>query len=226
MQPSTTVPVPAPHTAPVTRPPRAWALTGAAGGLTGLAGLFACAELTAPAEGLLGDNAALAATLAGRGGYVWAYQVVCAVTALCLAVFAAGLRRSLAAHVPAASLLPGLAAAGVGAVAVLVLVGGGIATELFWALDAGADPDAIVAQLAVYDTLAWVWAGGGLAAGAVAVAGFRHGAVGRWFAGTSAALAALVGATQLYPVQYIALVPAGLWVILAGVVFAARPRTN
>ena len=134
------------------------------------------------------------------------------------------MRRHLVAQEPATSLVPSLAAAGLGLVVVMLTVGGGIATELYWALDDGTwDPDTIRGYIGIYDTMAWVWGGAGLTAAAVAVGGFKHGSVGRPFAVFSAVAAVLIAATQLTPVQYIALVPAALWIVAAGVRFAIRP---
>ena len=64
--------------------------------------------------------------------------------------------------------------------AVMTLVGTGISTEMFHALrhTDEVDPDTVAAQLAIYNTMAWVWAGGLLTTGAIAVAG-RHGSVSR-----------------------------------------------
>ncbi|PZG21285.1 hypothetical protein C1I95_07960 [Micromonospora craterilacus] len=214
--------------APV-RQPRAWALTGTVGGLVGLVGIFATATLTAPAEQFRGDNAQYVAALAGTG-YVWAHQVVTVVAIVCLAIFAAGLRRYLGAQEPAGSLVPMLAATGVGLVLVGLLIGGGISTELFFSLGSAEeyDPDVIAPQLTIFATMAWLWGGIGLTAGAVAVGGLRHGSVSRWFAVFSAVIALLVAATQLAPVQYIALVPGGIWVVVAGLAlaFGQHPQTG
>ncbi len=220
--PAVTAAVPPPAAAPPAG--RGWALSGVAGGLAGLAGLFGAAQLTAPGLGLHADNVAFAAALAGRAPYVWAFQVVCVVAAIGIAVFAAGLRRHLIAQEPADSLVPALAVAGLGLVVVMLTVGGGIATELYWALDDGTwDPDTVRGYIGLYDTMAWVWGGAGLTAAAVAAGGLRNGTVGRPFAVFSAVLAVLIAGTQIAPVQYIALVPAALWIVAAGVRFAIRP---
>src|SRR3546814_12513248 len=92
---------------------------------------------------------------------VWLWQVLSTAAALGVAVFAAGLRRRLASQAPADSLVPTLAAAGLASVAVMLLVGGGISTELFWALmqESGeADPDTLVANLGTFTTTGRDWA--------------------------------------------------------------------
>jgi hypothetical protein len=211
---------------PTTSTRRGWAVAGALGGAVGIAGLLFTSGVTLPGQDHIGDNAAFAAAVADRSWYVWAAQVVCGLTAVCLAVFAAGLRRHLSTQEPAHSLVPALAVAGLGLTVVMLTVGGGISTELYWALQDVPkwDPDTIAAQMPIYNTMAWVWAGVGLTAAAVAVGGFRHGSVGKPFAVFSAVVAVLVAATQLFPVQYMALLPGALWVVVAGVRFTVRPQ--
>jgi hypothetical protein len=211
----------------VQRTGRGWTLAGAAGGLVGLVGLFAGTSLTADVGDGINDNALVVAAVAGQRGYVWSTQVVCFAVAALLLVFAAGLRRHLAAQEPAGSLVPAVAAGGVGLVAVLLVVGGGICTELYWALGEPQrwDPDTIAGLVEVYNTLPWLWAGAGIAAGAVAVGGLRHGSAARWLAVVSGICAVLVTATQAFPAQYGALFPGTVWVLVAGIGFAATgPR--
>jgi hypothetical protein len=83
----------------------------------------------------------------------------------------------------------------------------------------------VAANLAVYNTMGWVWAGVGLAAGAVAVAGLRHDSVGRKLAWFSAVMAGLVALLQLIPLQYLAALPAALWLIVVGVAMSRSPRS-
>ncbi|MEV4516035.1 hypothetical protein AB0K00_44635 [Dactylosporangium sp. NPDC049525] len=204
--------------------PRSWALTGALGGLAGAVGLFLGANLTADVGDGIKDNAQLVAAIVAHRDLVWLNQVSCVLAAACLVVFAAGLFRHLAVQEPAGSLVPAVAAAGVGLVAVATLVGGGICTELYWALGEPErwDPDTIAAMVEVYNTTAWLWAGAGLSAAAVAVGGFRHGSSSRWLAAVSALLALLVAATQAFPAQYGALFPGALWVLVAGLGLGLR----
>lgn len=87
--------------------------------------------------------------------------------------------------------MPQLAAAGFWLTVGMLTVGGGISTELYWALNKVKhwDGDTIAAHTAIYNTMAWLWAGIGLTAAAVAVGGFRNGSVGRAFAVFSAVAA-------------------------------------
>ena len=78
------------------------------------------------------------------------------------------------------------------------------------------DPDTISAHLAIYNTLAWVWAGGLLTTGAMAVAGLRHGSVSRRLGRFAAVISVLVALTQVLPIQYLAVLPMSIFLIVCG----------
>jgi len=204
-----------------------WAWAGALAGVCGLA-LFVIAPMVVETSGaVMADNLVLATELQGSGGIVWAVQVLTSLAAALLVVFGAGLRRRLVEQEPVASLLPTVAFAGTLLTATMALVGGGISTELFWYLSrdvADSDPDTVAAALTVFSTMPWVWAGLGLSAGAVALASLRHGSVQRWIGWTSAVLAVLVLATQMFPVQYLALLPGSIWLLATGIGLIRRER--
>ena len=213
---------------PTTTDGAGWAWSGVAAGVCGLA-TFVLAPMVVSewSDELMSDNSLLATELADSEAIVWATQVLTSLTALLLVVFAAGLRRRLAAQEPVGSLLPTVAFSGALLTAAMSLAGGGISTELFWSLtqDVGAtDPDNLGAHLAIFNTIPWVWAGMGLTAGAVAVAALRHGSVQRWIGWVSVVFAGLVLATQLIPGQYMALLPGSLWLVVAGIGLARRER--
>jgi len=205
---------------------RGWAWAGALAGIAAI-GMIVVTGGVAVTEEALADNALVLDEVIDADGYVWAFQVLCSAAALGVVIFAAGLRRKLAAQAPADSLLPALAAAGLASVAMMLLVGGGISTELFWSLvqDAGkADPDTIGAHLAIFNTMSWVWAGIGLTTGAVAVAAIRHGSLPRWLGWVSAVVTVLVVLTQLVPLQYMAAFVGAPWLVVAGVGLARAER--
>ncbi len=172
--------------------------------------------------GVVADNAALADAVTGSAPLVWGQQVVTTVVAGCLLVFAAGLRRYLGRQEPAGSLVPAVAAAGVTVTAAAVFVGGGLSTEMFFALtgDQPFDPDTVGAHVTFHNTIAWLWGALALSAGAVAYGGLRRGSVGRLLTGFSAVMALLLVACQAFPVQYAAVVPGGLWLLVAGISLA------
>jgi uncharacterized membrane protein YoaK (UPF0700 family) len=216
-----------PRTVPPTAAPgTAWAWSGALGGLVGLVGLLGTGNLYDAATGAVTDNAVLTAAVAGNAHLIWVQQAVCAVVVACLVVFAAGFHRHLAAREPRGSLVPVVAAGGVLLTAAAVLVGGGLATEMYWALTGPNrfDADTVGAQVTFYNTIAWLWGPLGLAAGATAVAGFRRRVVGRPTAVFSALMAVLLVATQAVPAQYAAVVPGALWLVVTGAALALGAR--
>jgi hypothetical protein len=200
---------------------RLWAWCGIGAGLLGLVGFFLTGGVAVDTDALA-DNQLVAEAVTDAAAWVWAYQVVTVATAILVAVFAAGLFRKLSQQGPAQSLSPMLAVSGLLLVSAMSLVGGGICTEMFWGLTrdtAELDADTVAAQMAIFNTMGWVWAGAGLAAGAVAVAGLRHGAVSRALGIGSVVAAGLIALTNLVPLQYMALVPGALWLIAAGISF-------
>jgi hypothetical protein len=213
------------------RPPatagKGWARAGALAGLAATVAFLVSSGIAPQDEALFADNALLAEKIIDQDAIVWMFQVLTVVAAGGIAVFAAGLRRKLAAQAPAESLLPAVAAAGLASVAAMLLVGGGISTELFWHLaqDYGkSDPDTIVANLAIFDTIAWVWAGLGLTTGSVAVAALRHGSLPRWLGWVSAVATVLIALTQLVPLQYMAAFVGAPWLLVAGLGLARQER--
>lgn len=206
---------------------RGWAWAGLTAGI-GAFGLFLgpAAALSTTTEAYR-DNALVLAELDGRANWVWAFQTGTFALALLVVIFGIGLRRRLAGQAPAGSLLPDLSALGLALVAALLLVGGGISTEMFHALRHAdeVDPDTIGAHMALYNTLAWVWAGGILTSGAVAVAGLRHASVGKGLARFAAVMTFLIAVTQALPFQYLAVAPVALFLIVCSIsMLRTEPR--
>lgn len=203
---------------------RRWAVCGIAAGVLGFSQFFLTGPLIVPTE-YLADNQLIADALTDKAPFVWMYQVVGVATAMLIAIFAAGLFRRLSQQGPAQSLAPMVAVGGLFLVSAMQLVGSGICTEMFHGLRQDTnelDPDTLAAQMAILNTMPWVWVGAGLAAGAVAVLGLRHGAVGRGLAIGSVVATALIALVNIVPFQYLALVPGSLWMIGAGISFARR----
>lgn len=213
------------HTA--TRSRGGWAWTGLGAGLGGLFIFIVVTGALIVDTDLLIDNALVLEQLDGKQGWVWAFQTMSFVVAVLAAIFGAGLRRRLAGQAPAGSMLPDLSALGLVLVAALTLVGGGISTEMFHSLRNASevDPDTVGAQLAIFNTLAWVWAGGILTTGAVAVAGLRHASVGKGLARFSAAMTFLIVATQVTPFQYLAALPVALFLIVCSISMLRSERS-
>ena len=202
-----------------------WAWSGVGAGVCGLVVFLVSPMIADHPDSAMADNDVLVTYLTDAAPIVWATQVLTVLAAVLLVVFAAGLSRRLAEQEPMGSLVPQVASAGVLLTAGLSLVGGGICTELFWHLiqDEGkVDPDTIAATLAIFNTMPWVWAAIGISAGATAVAALRHGSLPRWIGVVSVVMTALVVLTQAVPLQYMALLPGALWLIIVGIGFARQ----
>lgn len=205
---------------------RGWAFAGIGAGVLGLA-IFGMTGALVVDDDALADNAAVAAELTDKAGWVWAYQVLGVAAALLVAYFATGVYRRLAQQAPANSLTPMLAVGGLWLVSALGLVGSGISTEMFHGLrqDTDAlDPDTLAAQLAIFNTMGWVWISAILATGAIAHVGLRHGSVTRALALGSIVATVLLAITNITPFQYLAMPIAAIWMIGAGVSFARAER--
>ena len=198
---------------------RGWAYAGLLGGIGSFLFFLGPASMLSPSADSYADNADVLAELDGKAGWVWAFQTLGDGLAILLVIFGLGLRRRLAGQEPAGSLVPDLASVGLILMAVMTLVGTGISTEMFHALrhTDEVDPDTVSSHLAIYNTLAWVWAGGILTTGAMAVAGLRHGSVSRRFGRFAAVMTVLVGLTQVLPFQYLAVLPMAIFLIVCGV---------
>lgn len=208
------------------RPSRGWAAAGIGAGILGVA-TFAMTGALVVETDALADNARVAELLTDKAAWVWAYQVIGVATALLLAVFGTGLHRRLAQQAPAGSLAPQLSLGGLWLTAALTLVGSGISTEMFHGLrqeTAAQDPDTLGAQLAIFNTMGWVWIGAVLATASIAHAGLKHGSVSRALAIGSVVATALLALTNLTPFQYMAMPVAALWMIGAGISFARAER--
>jgi hypothetical protein len=222
--PAGTTPPPAaitsgPSGAPTVPTRRGWAAAGWVAGLLGLAVFIGPASALSVPRAAMADNDLLVEHLRGQQGWIWAYQTSTVALALLLVVFGLGLRRRLAGQAPTGSILPDVAGAGMLLVSAMLLVGGGISTEMFHSVRNidEIDPDTLGAHLALYNTMGWVWVGGALTTTAVAIAGLRHGSVSKALARFGVAMTVLVGLTQITPLQYLAVLPVTLFVLVCGV---------
>ena len=204
----------------------AWAAIGA--GLAGLVSIGASTQVDAVyAEGVEGNPAAIVDRLAEQTTAILVFHTATLVGMALLVVFAAGLRRRLAGQLPSRSLLPDVAAAGLGLVAVAQLMGSGLTTEFVFGVT---DPDAkLVPESAVFfghwvGTIPWLWVGAGIAGLAVAVAALRHGATARWVGWVGAVLGGVTLLLGISPLQYMAGMTGPLWLLLTALGLALGDR--
>jgi hypothetical protein len=210
------------------RRPRGWAYAGLLGGIGSFLFFLGPGMMLSTSTDAMADNADVLAEVEGKAGWVWAFQTTGVALAVLLAIFAVGLRRRLAGQEPAGSLVPDLAGLGLILMSIMTLVGSGISTEMFHALRNAdeVDPDTIATHLAIYNTMAWVWAGGMLTTGAIAVAGLRHGSVSRRLGRFAAVMTGLVVLTQVLPFQYLAVLPMSIFLIVCGVSMVRTESEN
>ena len=209
---------------------RGWALSGLAAGLSAVVGIGASMQIDAvysPEAG--GDPAAIVARLGELVPQILVFHTAVLVTTVLLLVFAAGLRRRLADQLPTRSLVPDLAAAGLGLVSVAGLLGTGLTTEFVFAV---ADPSSpLVPETAVLfnhwvGTIPWLWVGAGVTGVAVAVAALRHGAAARWLGWVGAVLGGLTLLLGISPLQYMAGMTGPVWLVVTALGLTVGDRAT
>ncbi len=204
-----------------------WPLAGLGAGVCGVGMIVSSSGFGASSDDrVLADAGRLSRLLAADRNLLLPFLVSTTLGALLIVVFAAGLRRHLTAQEPASSILPDVAAGGLVLVAVMLLVGGGVSTELWWGLgDLGlADADALGSMYHLVATMAWVWAGAGLTSLVVGWAALRHGSAARWLGWVSAVLGVLTLVVSLAPVQYMSAMVGVVWLLIAGIGFTVAVR--
>src|SRR5687767_7802185 len=168
---------------------------------------------------IAGDAAAITEKLADQSTSILVFHTAAMVSCLLLVVFAAGLRRRLVRSTPEDSLLPQVAASGLGLVSVALLLGSALTTEFVFGLQ---DPELLVPETVVFfghwiNTVPWVWAGAGLAALAVGLAGRSHSAFPAWLTWVSLVLGGLTTLVAISPLQYMAGATGPLWLLIVAV---------
>jgi hypothetical protein len=192
-------------------------LAGTAAGLLGAVGVVASGMVDAVYHpDTSGDPEAITARLADQVPEILVFHTATMLSCVLLVVFAAGLHRQLLRRTGPDSLVPGVAAAGLGLVAVAQLLGAGLTTEFAFAL--GEDPGLVVPETAVLfnhwiGTIPWLWGGAGLAGLAVARAA-RQGAYARWLGITSLVLGGITALFLVSPLQYMAGMTGPVWLVV------------
>ena len=209
---------------------RLWAWAGVGAGLAGIVSIGASMQVDAVyAEDVAGDPAAIVGRLADQTAAILTFHTATMVSLSLLVVFAAGLRRRLAGQLPSRSLLPDVAAAGLGLVAVAQLMGSGLTTEFVFGVTQSEDQ--LVPEAAVFfghwvGTIPWLWFGAGIAGVAVAVAALRHGATARWIGWVGAVLGGVTLFLGVSPLQYMAGMTGPIWLLLTALGLALGDRAR
>lgn len=197
---------------------RGWVYAGVGAAVAGIVSTVGSSMTNAVyQDAIAGDAEAITAKLADQTGTILVFHTGAMVCALLLLVFAAGLRRRLTETAGPDSLLPSLAASGLGLVSVALLMGSALTTEFVFGVQ---DPGLLVPETAAFfghwiNTVPWVWAGAGVAALAVGVAGRKHQAFPRWLTWVSLVLGTLTVLFGISPLQYMAGATGPLWLTIA-----------
>ncbi len=185
---------------------RGWALAGVAAGFLGLAGAL-LPTLVTPVydDALMPDAVRVAEALADFKGLMVAFHVTATLSLLLLPVFALGLARRLRDALPAGGLLPGVAAFGLLATSVVVLMGTSLDTEFVAGIG---HEEMVLPEMAVLynhwiGTVPMVWGLTGLTGLALHQAA-RQGALPRWIGRTGLVLGGLSLLLTVAPLQYAA----------------------
>ncbi|PKH43583.1 hypothetical protein SAMN05192575_10445 [Nocardioides alpinus] len=200
---------------------RGWILAGIGAGVLAVAGGIAGGMVDAvydPATS--GDGAAITEALSGQVPSILAFHTATMVSCVLLVLFTAGLHRQLVRRTDADSLVPGVAAAGLGLVAVAQLIGAGLTTEFVFAL--AEDTSLVLPENATFfnhwiGTIPWLWGGAGLTGLAVASAALRQGAYARWLGWTSLVLGGITTLFLVSPLQYMAGMTGPVWLVVLAV---------
>ena len=177
---TTTTPTTAPRSGTRSGPPgRGWVLAGIGAGVLGVVGGIASGMVDAVYDPqAAGDAEAITEKLATQVPEILAFHTATMLSCVLLVLFAVGLHRQLQQRTGPDSLVPGVAAAGLGLVAVAQLIGAGLTTEFAFALVE--DTDLVLPESAAFfnhwiGTIPWLWGGAGLTGLAVASAALRDG---------------------------------------------------
>ena len=214
LDPSTSAATGAPRSEPGGR---GWVLAGLGAGVLGIAGVVASGMVDAVYDpDLAGDPDAITARLSDQVPQVLAFHTATMLSCVLLVLFAVGLHRQLQRRTGPDSLVPGVAAAGLGLVAVAQLLGAGLTTEFAFGL--AEDPKQLLPESAVFfnhwiGTIPWLWGGAGLTGLALARAA-RQGAYATWLGWASLVLGGLTALFLVSPLQYMAGMTGPVWLVV------------
>jgi hypothetical protein len=220
--PATTATVPHASTRPTSK---AWAHAGVAASVLAIGTVVTTSLIDAVyREEITDDPAAIARVTLDQAPLIHAYHLTTTLAALLLVVFALGLGRRLRQAAPsAAGLAPGIASAGLLLTAGVLILGTALDTEISTGSVDNVQPETFIFFGHWIGTVPWVWVGAGLAGLAVHVAA-RGGGVPRWAGRVGLVLGGLTTLVGVSPLQYAAVLPGVLWLLITACGFAWGDR--
>ncbi len=196
---------------------RGWVLAGLGAAVLGIAGGIAGAMVDAVyAPDVAGEPASIVDRLSEQVPQILVFHTATMLSCVLLVLFAVGMHRQLRSRTAPDSLVPGVAVAGLGLVAVAQLIGAGLTTEFAFALLE--DPDLVLPESAAFfnhwiGTIPWLWGGAGLT-GLAFFRAARQGAYAAWLGWTSLVLGGVTALFLISPLQYMAGMTGPVWLVV------------
>ena len=211
------------------RTSRAWAFAGLGAAIACAGTIVTSSMVDVVYRPEFGGNVdGVAQALADKAPVMFAFHTFTMVGAVLLLVFAAGLVRRMRAVLPADSLAPTLAFAGLAGTAVVSVLGAGLDTEYMIPLmgqpDVVDDPSAAMFNHWI-GTIPWLWVLAGLAGLALHVTA-RQGGVPRWIGRVGLVLGGLTVLVGVSPAEYMSGIPAFLWLATTSIGFIVGDRKH
>ena len=200
-----------------TPPGRGWVLAGLGAAVLGIVGGIASGMVDAVYDpDAAGNASAIVSRLSEQVPQILVFHTATMFSCVLLVLFAVGLHRHLRGRTAPDSLVPGVAVAGLGLVAVAQLLGAGLTTEFAFAL--AEDPDLVLPESAAFfnhwiGTIPWLWGGAGLT-GLALFRAARQGAYAPWLGWASLVLGGLSALFLVSPLQYMAGMTGPLWLLV------------
>lgn len=198
-------------------PHRGWVLAGLGAGVLGTVGAIASGMVDAVYHpDVSGDPSAIVERLSDQVPQILVFHTATMLSCVLLVLFAVGLHGQLRGRTAPDSLVPGVAVAGLGLVAVAQLLGAGLTTEFAFAL--AEDPDLVLPESAAFfnhwiGTIPWLWGGAGLT-GLALFRAARQGAYAPWLGWASLVLGGLSAVFLVSPLQYMAGMTGPVWLVV------------
>jgi len=210
----------------VTPTSRAWAFTGIAAGVAGLATIVTSSMVDVVyRDEYAGTTTGVADVLQDKAGVMFAFHSITMLGAVLMVVFAAGLHRRLRAVAPN-GLAPVIALVGLAGTAVVSVLGAGLDTEFMMPFAQG---DGLVddSSAAMYNhwigTIPWLWVLAGLAGLAIHVVA-RSGGAPRWIGRVGLVLGGLTLVLGISPLEYLSGATGALWLVVTALGFSFGDR--